>query len=612
MATAPRFPVDFDPSDIETIARWVLQFPFLNWSPTQDLLPELSCRSQLGQKTHYRILGILGRGGFGVVFLGESSDERVAIKVPRVKVDPDEEVTDIAERVASLAVHDSAAARRTFQRRADRELTRIADGLCRPGIAELLTVFRTESSMLLRLKHPGVVELIAVGAVPLKPDDSTRTETLPCIVMKYVKGRMLNGIIREERAFNLEEDLTLIIQTGRDVALALASMHDQKACHRDLSWNNVILRESDNAPIVIDLGNASAPHSPLESLIEQDAKGRMRQLFVPFTPGFVAPEHRDGTTVIEAPADQFSLGVILYLWSAGRRSEQLRWPFDPNPPASNGANESTQPVPLKRLRRSLIRNWDEQRRAVFRELSRVVDRMVSAVPGDRFPSMRDVAAELEMLLGDLGPVKREFPLPKELSLTQGFEELCRQIGMRQQPAAACLFLQVIVRQSRLQVNIFIQHVWASLYDIFHGSDDIREIEKKATVISAQVRQMVSDLTKALNGILRSFSEADLTAAKIPRFGGRLQSIIARVRTDTSDLVELVRQLEGILPRFEDDRAQERNVNDETRTEIQSHIARLWDAVSAAQNNLAEIDLDFAIYSLQLRRMLRQGHKRGGK
>ena len=145
----------------------------------------------------HRLLGRLGQGGMGTVFLAVSPDERaVAVKVLR---DP---------------VIDPAARRR----------------------------LRHELEALRRVRGAHLVEVL----------DADVEADLPYLVTRFVPGRRLDELVREDGPVGGEALRVL----ARGLADALTTMHREGVVHRDLTPGNVLVL--DGSPQVIDLGLASA------------------------------------------------------------------------------------------------------------------------------------------------------------------------------------------------------------------------------------------------------------------------------------------------------------------------------------------------------------------
>ncbi|MEX2291510.1 MAG: serine/threonine-protein kinase [Mycobacteriales bacterium] len=145
----------------------------------------------------HRLLGRLGQGGMGTVFLGVSPDERaVAVKILR------DSVADVVAR----------------QR------------------------FRHELDALRRVRGPHVVEVL----------DADVDADLPYLVTRFVPGERLDELVTARGPLTGDA----LHELARGLADALATLHGAGVVHRDLTPGNVLVL--DGSPQVIDLGLATA------------------------------------------------------------------------------------------------------------------------------------------------------------------------------------------------------------------------------------------------------------------------------------------------------------------------------------------------------------------
>ncbi len=146
----------------------------------------------------YRIEKVLGKGGFGIVYLAydEQLNRRVAVKVPHAKL------------------------------------------ISKPEDAE---AYLAEARTVANLDHPGIVPVHEVGSM----------ENYPCyIVSKYIPGTDLATKIKQHRLKYREA--TEIVAT---VAEALHYAHKQGLVHRDVKPGNILIGKDDK-PYVVDFGLA--------------------------------------------------------------------------------------------------------------------------------------------------------------------------------------------------------------------------------------------------------------------------------------------------------------------------------------------------------------------
>ncbi len=156
-----------------------------------------------------------------------------------------------------------------------------------------------EAQALARLTHPGIVRYVAHG---------TSEASEPFVAMQWVEGETLS---RRLRAGPLP--LPSALELGRALASALGHAHEHGVVHRDVKPGNVMLRGGDVAdPMLLDFGVARTGL----------AVGLTQLGTVIGTPRYMAPEQARGGQAIDARADVFALGALVFKCITGRA------PFD--------------------------------------------------------------------------------------------------------------------------------------------------------------------------------------------------------------------------------------------------------------------------------------------
>lgn len=163
----------------------------------------------------YRIIRLLGQGGFGITYLAEQvlMERKVCIKEFFLK--------DHCGRVAST----SQVSLGTTSNRAMME--------------KYQQKFLKEARMIARLDHPNIVRI----------HDVFEENNTAYYVMDYIEGKNLNNLVKERGALPEAEAISYIHQVGE----GLAYVHEKGINHLDIKPGNIMLR-SDGRPVLIDFG----------------------------------------------------------------------------------------------------------------------------------------------------------------------------------------------------------------------------------------------------------------------------------------------------------------------------------------------------------------------
>jgi non-specific serine/threonine protein kinase/serine/threonine-protein kinase len=202
----------------------------------------------------YRVIGELGRGGMGAVYLAERADgqyeQRVALKLIKRGMDTE----------------------------------------------QVLDRFRAERQILASLDHPNIARLL---------DGGSTEEGTPFFAMEYIDGEPIDAYA-DRKQLSVEDRLRLFLQ----VCGAVTYAHQHLVIHRDIKPLNVLVT-ADGTPKLLDFGIAKVLHADADEATSTVTGMRL------LTPEYASPEQVDGrhaTTV----SDVYSLGVVLYELLTGR------------------------------------------------------------------------------------------------------------------------------------------------------------------------------------------------------------------------------------------------------------------------------------------------------
>ena len=184
-----------------------------------------------------------------------------------------------------------AGAMGTVYRARDRELDEIvALKVLKKELARhdmMLDRFRREVKLARRVTHRNVARMYDIGE-----HGGDRFLT-----MEFIEGEGL-GALLERRGMLLGGEAVAL---AMDVCAGLEAAHAANVLHRDLKPDNVIVA-SDGRAVITDFGIARATEADL-SFTQGNIVG---------TPAYMAPEQVEGATDLDARADLYALGTMLY------------------------------------------------------------------------------------------------------------------------------------------------------------------------------------------------------------------------------------------------------------------------------------------------------------
>ncbi len=233
--------------------------------------------------------------------------------------------------------------------------------------ARILTEARAASA----LNHPGITTIYEVGE---------ENEHL-FLVMELVTGKTLRAMVKEGAL-----EPRVVARLSIQMAEALGAAHAQGVVHGDIKPENISVTPEGRVKL-LDFGIArqaaeqTLTKSRTSPATEEEVDSNSQ---ITGTLAYMAPELLRGQSA-DARTDLFALGVTLYEMAAGHR------PFPgPTPTALAGQILREKQIPLER--------------AVAHApaaLARIVQRLLEKLPEERYPSARELQADLTNLLREL-------------------------------------------------------------------------------------------------------------------------------------------------------------------------------------------------------------------
>jgi serine/threonine-protein kinase len=205
---------------------------------------------------NYRIVRLLGEGGFGEVYLAENPllERRAAVKV-------------------------------------------LHTGLARDP--ELVRRFLNEARAASAIRHPNIIEVFDAGLTP---------EGAPYILMEFLEGVSLQKRLAEKGRLGLD----LVLDIARQAGSALGAAHAAGIVHRDLKPENLFLIPDPNLPgavrvKILDFGIAKIKRSAASGGTLRTQAG-----LIMGSPAYMSPEQCKDSADVDFRSDIYSFGVIVY------------------------------------------------------------------------------------------------------------------------------------------------------------------------------------------------------------------------------------------------------------------------------------------------------------
>jgi serine/threonine protein kinase len=241
-------------------------------------------------------------------------------------------------------------------------------------------LFEREATILYQVRHPQIPQFRASFEY-----DAAEGPRL-FLVQDYVAGKTYRQLLNDRKSkgevFSEADVRSLMVQ----ILPVLEYLHTQGIIHRDVSPENLILRQTDRQPVLIDFG-------VVKEMVTrwQEANGPYPATTVGKL-GF-SPMEQLQTGRVYPSSDLYSLAVTVVVLLTGQEPQEL---FDDH-----------------------SATWHWHRWATLSpELSRILDRMLLYRPGDRFGSASEVLTAMESLPPPVAPAIAQLS-PSQVQFAEG-------------------------------------------------------------------------------------------------------------------------------------------------------------------------------------------------
>jgi hypothetical protein len=258
---------------------------------------------------------------------------------------------------------------------------RLAVKVLRPDVAwthGMRARFKQEARAIARLNHQHTVPIHFVG-------DS---EGLVFYVMSFVEGPTLADLLLAQGPLNPHTLVPMVLP----VLEALEHAHAHGIIHRDIKPDNVLIEEATGRPLLLDFGIAKC----LDGISTHTQVG-----FVVGTPLYMSPEQALGRDTVDARADIYAFGAMLFQLLTGAP------PYEGKTSQEIVGRHLSEPVPDASVRNPRVPAW----------LTQVIRRCMAKDPADRYPSAGHVMEALRAGLATMPSPTAAAPAPKATAIT---------------------------------------------------------------------------------------------------------------------------------------------------------------------------------------------------
>lgn len=275
---------------------------------------------------HYRVISILGQGGFGRTYLAVDThrfQEHCVLK----EFAPQAQGTETLNKAQEL--------------------------------------FEREANVLYRLKHPQIPRFLEMFRA------TWQDHRYLFLVQEYVEGKSYRHLLQERQQHSQCFTELEITQLFWQLLPVLEYIHSLGVIHRDISPDNLMWRQSDSLPILIDFGGVKQ----IAATVQSEWAG------TPATPGMQAtrlgkqgyvPDEQMRLGVVSPDSDLYALAATALVLLTGKEPQFL---IDPA---------------------TLTWNWRSFTH-LSPQFSAIIDKMLAHRPEDRYHSSRQV---LDALAGE--------------------------------------------------------------------------------------------------------------------------------------------------------------------------------------------------------------------
>ncbi|MEH1766629.1 MAG: serine/threonine-protein kinase [Nostoc sp.] len=241
-------------------------------------------------------------------------------------------------------------------------------------------LFEREASVLYKLQHPQIPRFRELLRLNLGGKEYL------FLVQDYVEGETYNSLLNARIQQGLRFTEAEVRQLLQQILPVLEYIHSIGVIHRDISPDNLMLRTVDKLPVLIDFGGVKQVVATVAS--EYYQPGMVASSPSPTLLGKIgfAPPEQMQTGLVSPHSDLYALAASMLVLLTGKQPQEL---ID-----------------------TYTLSWQWRREVNLSQiLAQVLDKMLSARPGDRYQSARQVLQAINSPPANYPPT--QYPTPPQ-------------------------------------------------------------------------------------------------------------------------------------------------------------------------------------------------------
>ncbi len=242
-------------------------------------------------------------------------------------------------------------------------------------------LFQREATVLYKLQHPQIPRFRELFR------SSLHGKEYLFLVQDYVEGKTYRSLLDERLQQGLRFSETEVRQLLQQLLPVLEYIHSLGVIHRDISPDNLILRNIDQLPVLIDFGGVKQVAAVVVSEYYQPDAGKVTPPATLLGKFGYAPPEQMQAGIVEPHSDLYALAVTVLVLLTGKQPSEL---ID-----------------------NYTITWQWRREInLSPTLGAVLDKMLSPIPGERYQNARQVLQALNPTpVNNYVPTQPSTPIP---------------------------------------------------------------------------------------------------------------------------------------------------------------------------------------------------------